>query len=115
MPTIRQKQSSLNKIANFFSITRKILTKHEYMSSGSVPIRMNIIIRTFGTYERMINSLKQSHPYLEGMEEADVLEGVKPAPKPVEKKEAIKVASKVTVKKPEAPAPKKEVSDGKDL
>lgn len=115
MPTIRQKQSSLTKIANYFSIKRKILTKHEYAKSGPVPIRMNIILRTFGTYERMINCLKQDHPYLEGMEEADASEGVKPATKPVEKKEAIKVASKITVKKPEAPAPKKEVSDGKDL
>lgn len=125
MPTVRQKQSALTKIANYFSTQRKFLTKHEYTTSGPVPIRMNIIIRTFGTYERMINCLKQEHPYLEGMEEADVLEGVKPAPKPAEAPKAPeppkappapKVAPKPAAeKKPEAPAPKKEVSDGKDL
>ena len=120
MPTIRQKQSTLAKIAVYFSNQRKIKTKHEYMTSSPVPVRMNIILRTFGTYERMINCLKEDHPYLYGMEEADASD-VKPAEKPTVKAEpkAVKAApapKKPVAKKPEAPAPKEEeVSDGKDL
>lgn len=117
MPTIRQKNSALTKIAVFFGNKRKILTKHEYSTAGSVPIRMNIIIRTFGTYERMINCLKEQHPYLEGMEEADKLENPQVAKKPALDTEAKKPEIKKAVaKKPEAKVtPTKEASDGKDI
>lgn len=121
MATIRQKGAALTKLAVFFGGQRKILTKHEYTKYGTVPVRLNIILRLFGTYERMVNCLKEAHPYLHGMEEADKLESAKPAEKPTVKAEpkAVKAApapKKPAAKKPEAPAPKEEeVSDGKDL
>lgn len=119
MPTVRQKNSTLTKLAVFFGNARKVMTKHEYMTTSRVPVRMNVILRTFGTYERMLNCLKEQHGYLDGMEEADKLENVKPAPKAVEEKpKAVKAAPapKTAAMKPEAKVtPKKEESDGKDL
>lgn len=111
MPTIRQKNSVLTKIAAFFGKNRKIMSKHEYKNSGSVPVRMNIILRTFSTYERMINALLEEHEYLNGMEQADKLEKV--AEKPEVKKAEVKApeVKKTEVKKPAAAKPKQESKD----
>lgn len=116
MPTIRQKNSVLTKIAVFFGKNRKIMSKHEYKSCGSVPVRLNIILRTFSTYERMINALLEEHEYLNGMEQADKLEKV--AEKPEVKKPEVKKAEaktpeikKTEVKKPAAAKPVEEAKD----
>lgn len=108
MATVRQIDSTLTKIATFFAKHRKILTKAEYLSSGPAPVRMNIILRIFGTYDRMIVCLREKHNYLEGMEEADKLENVKPAKA---EPKVVKAPKAPVTKKPVARAPKKETSD----
>jgi len=110
MPTVRQKGSVLTKLSIYFAGKRKVLTKHEYMHAGTVPVRMNIITRVFGTYERMVNCLMQDHPYLEGMVEADKAE----APKPAVKKSEEKPASTATTKPKPVKAESKPVVEKKE-
>lgn len=95
MPTVRQKNGAARKLANFFARARKIHSKHEYRQVKGAPLRIDALVRTFGTYERMVNYVIERHPYLDGMQEADALE----APKKVVKEtkpaglEALKKAS----------------------
>lgn len=106
MARTRQKNKMLNDIGNFMLANKKLMNQREYTDAKGVPIRYTQILSFFGTWNRMMNSLRlHSADLCAEIEKAE--KAPTPKPKPVEKpkpapaKAAPKPVAKPTVDKEE--------------
>ena len=99
MARTRQKHNMLDTIGSFMLSKGKLLNQREYSSASDAPLRYFQILSFFGTWNRMLNSLRVHSPsiYAE-IEKAE--KAPKPKPKPVvaPKAEPVKTATKPAVK-----------------
>lgn len=61
MISIRKKTKLISDLFSVFEKEGKVLTYEEYMGIEQVPVRMNTIDARFGSYGKMLNSLKLKH------------------------------------------------------
>jgi len=97
MARARQKHKILDDIGNFMLSKGKLLNQREYAESPEAPLRYPQILNFFGTWNRMVNSLRVHSPEIF----AEIQKAEKaPAPKPktVEKPKPVKAAPKPVVK-----------------
>jgi len=97
----------LEDIGNFMLSKGKLMDQREYASMENTPLRYSQILNFFGTWNRMLNSLRvHSETLFAEIEKAEKAPKVAPKPKIVEKPKPAPV--KAAPKPKAAPTVKKE-------